>query len=216
MTNFKISNEEVIEKAKRLTESLGRRFSSKEWSEYAKNNNLPQSFSKNRRKHLHGSITGLAEFCAKLLKVNNQNARTNIIEKCMKLAEKGYTSRIKDGRIFIEKVCKYQKCNTKFEVSIKSKDSDFCSTSCSANFQFSDPKSKSRLSVLIKEKHKNRKSEVKAQQIKVFKSLKDKKGRDPTRSEWKLECKKLGVSSEISRKSSPFRYFKDLVKVSNT
>lgn len=192
-----ISNDELRNHAMILTKQLNRRFSVKDWVEYAKLHNIPVFFGKWREDHL-GGIIGLAKSCALELGIDYVNIDPRIIASYKIAIDAGYNAEIIDGSVIIHKNCEI--CGTEFDTTYSKREFGVCSRSCANKKVWQSQK------ILFEERRKvNR--EV---QTKIYSDLKFKLGRDPQKKEWMEECKNEGVSCEISRKSSPFTSYDQL------
>jgi len=185
------TNEQLKEHALKLTEQCGKLFSHSEWTEYAKKNNLPQHFTKWREDHL-GGITGLSRWAANKLGYHVVDGVTTKILKTYKEAlDQEYDAEIINNRVMIHKKCEY--CGDNFTIGYIRREQGVCSALCGQMLS-----------------HKNRKQSIKEEQLNIYTKLKFNLDREPQKKEWILECKNNEVSPEISRKSSPFRSWKEL------
>jgi ribonucleotide reductase alpha subunit len=197
-----ISNDDIRKHAIILTEKLGCRFSRGQWGIYAKENGLPQHFSKWRKKEL-GGIGVLAKWASEECGISpllDADPRTQT--KYRKLLEQGYDVQ-HDGKNFLFNL-KCKSCEKEFVSYYREK--SYCSQKCSPRKQNTKPKNRLKLS----ERHNH----IRKEQSKIFNELKCKLERIPLKNEWKNECKKRNISFEISRKSSPFKSYNDLINYS--
>jgi ribonucleotide reductase alpha subunit len=202
-----ISNEKLREYALELTKKLGRRFSHQDWLKYAKENGLPQHFSKWRRDHL-GGIRGLAKWAAQELGYEHIDEDPRVVKTYKKYLQQGYDCEILNGKVFVVKRCEV--CGRKFRVKPFFREVGACSVSCSLKIKWQDEQFKKNFIERLNAIHQERKQAVKEVQAKVYSDLKFKLGREPLKSEWARECKKQNISTEISRGNSPFRSYSDL------
>lgn len=199
-----VSNEEIREHACYLVKQLNRPFSTSEWGIYAKENNLPQFFSDWRKPHL-GSVSILSRWASLesgIICDEYRNLDLKTIKKIIELTKQGYDVRYEDDYIF-RKTCS---CGNTFET--KNRENMYCSNICRPD-EWKDMNSQR-----IKEGQKTyfdaKKEITREQQSHVFIDVSQFLEREPKKSEWVEECKKRGISCEISRNSSPFRNFEDL------
>ncbi len=202
-----VTNEELKGHVLKLTETLGYRFSNVDWIKYAKENNLPQNFSKWRREHL-GGILGLAKWAAQEFGFEHIDADPRAEKSYKKYTSQGYNCEIIDGRLFIVKRCEV--CGKEFRVKPSRREHGVCTISCELKRKWQDKFFKAEFINRLKKAHRQRKEEVKKAQAQIYSDLKFELGRVPFKKEWGKECKKNKISSEISRISSPFRYYNDL------
>jgi len=203
------TDDQIREHAILLTKNLGRRFSNKEWIKYAKRYGLPMNFSKWRCSHL-GDIRDLSMWAAnnilvsEIIPKNHINIDTRTLRRYKKFLDIGYNCEIINKDVWFHKNCEY--CNKKFIT--RQHYTGFCSGSCGnrARDKASYDQAKASAKVTFDDRrHKN-----KEKQSSIFIELKNKLGRVPEKKEWMKECKDQGISFEISRNSSPFRYWNDL------
>lgn len=207
-----VSNEELLEHAKKLTLKLNHRFSVREWIDYAKTQGLPQNFSNWRKTHF-GGIAGFAKLAASECGIDVfEGVDPRTIRLYQKNLLEGYNCSIVDGRVIYDKICEIT--GQSFQTHNK-----FQSVCDEALYQYrseilqkwwSNPYNKERHINSLKEKHNERKEQIREQQVKIFSDLNFKLKREPQKKEWSVACKENGISAEIARKSSPFRTFNDL------
>lgn len=209
------TNESLRKHALDLTKELGHIFSRQEWIDYAEQNGLPKNFSKWRVDHL-GSVAGLSQWAAlqlgyspELLCLHKKTLRTY-----SKLTNAGYECKIVDGIVSICKKCEI--CGKDMLVPHTRRETGVCSSSCMNVMKWKQKRTRDRLVNGMRSHHMSRKNDIRDKQLKVFLELRNKIGRIPSKKEWKTECIYLGISSEISRKSSPFRFWDDLKEAASS
>ena len=192
-----ITNDELYQHATNLTKQLNRLFTTTDWKKYAEENNLPKSFSSWRKNHL-GGISGLAK------KVANElgllpciDASPKVLQVYFSAIEQGYDAEVIENEVFVNKVC--ETCGKQFKAPYQRREYGMCSSECG-----------------FKSYTNNRQSSVKEQQMAIFNRIKFEKNAEPLKSEWVSVCKSEGVSSEISRTSSPFKSYDELKEASLT
>lgn len=184
-----------------LTKTLGRRFSNKDWGNYAKEKQLPHSFSKWRKDHL-GGILGVAKWAAQELGLEHIKAAPAVIESYRHYTFQGYDCEISNGQIFIIKRCEV--CRKKFRTDTERREHGICGIACGLKRQPSDGEHHSRIIKRRSVERPRKKDLVRGQQAKIYADLK------PLKKESVEACKTHGISSEISRKSASFRNYTDL------
>ena len=199
-----ISNAELKRHALSLAKKLGVRFSLVDWRRYAKKTGLPIVVTGKWRKWQ--SLSDLAAWAAGQLGYKNIWENTRLQKRFRKYSDMGYNCEIKSSRLVFHKKCEI--CGEKFEGT--QPEHSICGISCGLKAKWRDPDFKIQTKHKIKKAHTARRITLAKKQIKIYSKLKFKLDRDPQKIEWIRECKKLGVSNEISRKSSPFRYYGDL------
>jgi ribonucleotide reductase alpha subunit len=202
-----ITDGELKQHAILLTKQLGRRFSGKDWAEYAKQNNLPQYFSKWRQDHL-GGIRGFAKWAAAELGLEYIDADPRVVKSYKKYTKQGYDCQVHNNELFIFKQCEV--CGDRFITSISAREYGVCSISCGLSRKWKDIEFKVRTIEKINAAHQERKEKIRQAQAKIYSDLKFKLGREPLKLEWIEACKDNNISPEISRISSPFRNYEKL------
>lgn len=199
-----ISHEELKHHALVLTQKMGRRFSNEDWVIYAKDNGLPQAFSKWRKDHL-GGIKGIATWAALECGCEHVNAYPRLVKSLKKYSEEGYDCEIVNGVVVIHKQCEV--CSGAFDSDITHREYGVCSISCGMGRAWQNQEVHDRIVGAIRESHHERKHEVARRQAQVYSDLKFRLGRAPLKKEWRDACKDAGVSFEIARTTSPLRTY---------
>ncbi|MDP3988672.1 MAG: ATP cone domain-containing protein [bacterium] len=207
-----ITNEELQTHALALTQQLGRRFSAAEWSVYAKNNALPQSFSKWRHDHL-GGINGFAKWAALLTGVEHIDVDPRTVRLYGELSSQGYDCDIVGGSIQITKKCEV--CSEVFTTGRNHRECGVCSSSCATGRMWANPEQKKAQRAALLAGHSKQKESVREIQAKIFTDVTSELGRRPLKDEWIAACKAANVSPEIGRESSPYRTYADLEDASS-
>jgi ribonucleotide reductase alpha subunit len=200
------SNEDLKVCALELTRQKGHRFSPKEWAEYAGERGLPTQFSKWRECHL-GGVLGLAKWAAAELGLEHGDKDPRSVRLYLDLTAQGYDCVFIEGRVHINKTCEV--CGTPFVTIPYRREHGVCSSRCALNsYRNTVPNWEANRLANSKAGHERRKAKLRARQVEVFlecKSLGKVKKKD-----WIEACKAKGISSEISRKTSPFRTYESL------
>lgn len=202
-----ITNEALKGHALALTRELDRRFSAKDWAEYASCYQLPQHFSKWRRDHL-GGIMGLAKWASAELGIEHLDVDPRVVKSYKKYTAEGYNCEIKNGRLVILKLC--ESCGKNFKTTISRREYGVCSISCGLRIKWEDLDFRNKTLRKINERHVSRKERIRNEQTMIYSDLRFKMGRDPLKKEWAQACREQGSSTEISRESSPFKSFDEL------
>lgn len=201
-----ISNETIKKHAILLTKQIGRRFSAKEWQNYALERKLPSQFSKWRNDHF-GGILGFAKWAALELGLEHVDEDPRVLATYNRMSSEGYNCEIVDGEVLISKLCEF--CKKEFKVPHLQREAGVCSTSCHSKlFHKNNPHLSGHNNPKIRAKAEARMEAVRKKQIQVYLDCKTKSvSGDVQKKDWIAACKKAGVSFEISRTSSPFRDF---------
>jgi len=190
--------EDIEKHLKYLTYELKRRVLKRDWFKYVDDNNLnyPKEFSRYRNKIY--KFTPLSKRIYREYRVEELN-------------DCGYNAKIINNKIVILKICKRDGCDENILVDDYYKNrTNFCSYSCSTKYNMRDPVVLDKFRNSFLKINESKKEDLREKQYKVFEELKYKINRVPEKKEWAEECKKQGISHEICRDSSPFRYWKDL------
>ena len=190
-----ISNAELFNKGIELTKRLGRKFSVKDWLEFADENSLPKRFSRFRSKEL-GTISSLSRKCAMECGFQYTDADPRAQKKCSELLSLGYDAYIRDDQTYVRRICEV--CSCSFEVASPRRENCIC-LDCGAaqinSAKFYDNKSKQN----------------KTRQAATYSSLKFKLGRKPQRKEWERACRGSGVPFRLNSQRS-FKCWDDVIE----
>lgn len=200
-----VTHEQLKQHALHLTRQIGRRFSHRDWINYAQQHGLPQAFSVWREVHL-GGVLGLAKWAALELGFDHLNADPRVMQSYQKYTAQGYDCEIVDGQLVFRKQCEV--CGEPFLVERKQREAAVCSHSCASKQQ--RERDRENIVSAIHQAHADRKEQVRFGQLKVYTHLKFELGRAPLKKEWAQACATSRISTEISRTSSPFRTYADL------
>lgn len=211
-----VSNDQLLEYAKKLTIKLNRRFSVVEWAEYAKEWGLPQNFSNWRKTHF-GGISGFAKLAAIECEIEVfEGVDPRTIKKYQSSLKEGYDCSIINSRVIYNKICEITgkpfQTNNKFKSVVL----EAARENSSKIFKkwWSNPLNKESAVKTMKLAQGEKKEIVREQQTKIYNDLEFNLNREPQKKEWIKACKESNVSFEISRKSSPFRKYDDLKQAS--
>lgn len=204
-----VSNEELKEHAIKLTEKLGRRFSSTEWRDYARENQITEQFSQWRLSHLGGSLAGFSHMAAVTLGLDPDFSKLDLrLQETFKtLSAEGYNCKVDDNKIMVEKTCEI--CQKNFWMWSHKREIGICSKECTSIYTSNKNKSaefKEKATAAQRVFQEARKVDLRIKQIGIFNDLKVRFGRTPMRKEWEDECKRKELASRLG-KSSPFPTF---------
>lgn len=201
------TNEQIQEKALEFTKELGRRFSRREWRNFAAKNGIPKAFSLWRKNGWFNSPKELSVWAAIKCGFENINADPRSVRTLQKMLNEGYKAKIQGKKVLVERTC--EECGRIFEINHLNRERAFCSVSCSLNKMNNDQEMQTRRinkTILFYQK---KQEEVKKQQSKIFLNLKDKLNREPSLLEWENECFNCKVSKRMGTKFG-FKNFLDL------
>ncbi len=201
------SNEELRTHALQLTRAVGRRFSQRDWTAYAKENNLPQHFSAWRQNHL-GGIIGLAQWAARSLGFDHSDVDPRVAASYKKYAALGYNCVIRDGFLLMQKQCEV--CGISFTTDAHNRECGVCGISCGLKRAWHKPVFKKDTMQRMRVAHAKRKEAARRAQTEIYCDLVFKLRRQPLKKEWHEACKERAISPEIARASSPFRTYERL------
>jgi len=192
---YQISNEELIKKGIEFAKSLGRRFSDTEWENYAQKNNLPK-FIREYRGFNNSSEFGL--YIANLLEFEYNNEDHRTIVRYKKAIENGYTAKIVNGVLSVERTC--EECGNKFWAYYDQREHSICSMSCSNLYVNKNTDTNIRRTETINKVCKIKGEQKSKDQVRIYSNLKFELGRDPWQTEWSAKCKELKVSDRLKTK----------------
>jgi len=191
-----VTNEQIKEAALGLTKKLGHRFTYEEWNSFAKDNNLPQTFSNCRAKEF-GSLS-LAFDCAVELGIDNASADPRLVKTYKKAIDQGYVARIEGSSVVVSRNC--EQCGDSFENDYFKREISFCSHSCSLKKINSNAEMHAARVAKISATYEGRSVELKQSQAKVWSGLKFKLNREPMLKEWEQTCKTEGLFYRLKTK----------------
>ncbi len=197
-----------------LTTKLGRRFSKKEWQEYATTKSMPKSFSGWRAKQLNGTITALSKWAAKETGHDEYiNIDPRLVKTYHSMLDGGYDAEIVGNQVLITKQC--EGCGAEIKHEHRNREIALCSIACHNKLMHSNPIIKDKIIATRTKTENIRKNKVANKQVKVYSDLKFKLDRMPMLNEWATECKSLNISTEIGRTGSPIRNFTKLKELAS-
>jgi hypothetical protein len=202
------TNEELKEHAIILTKELQRRFSCNDWMNYAKSHGLPISFSSWRKNHL-GGIMGLSKFAALELGIDNIDEDPRTVKIYKDMVSQGYDAEIVDGEVYVNKTCEIT--GKSFKVPYSRKEVCVIDRSAQNKKRWMNPDYRIQITNSNKKTWEAKKQVVREKQTELLSNLNFKLSRVPTKKEWASECKLNNISCEISRKTSPFKNYDELI-----
>lgn len=189
-----ISNEDIREHAIFLSKKLGRRFSRKEWQEYAGKNDLPKAFTIYRETEEYKTVLELSKWSAKKCGFDYIDEDPRVVSSYLKALDQGYNASIINGMVSVVKFCEY--CKKEFICLYSRREQSYCSSACVFEKYNTD-----KIGVVKSLETKKKKQEItKKLQTKIYSELSFQLGRPPLMKEWESECKNLGVSCRVGKK----------------
>lgn len=201
ITNDQLKNHAVI-----LTNNLQRRFSKKEWINYAKVNNLPQKFSDFRSKEL-GSLYELSYSVAKELGFINIDADPRLVKTMQKAEDQNYIAEIIDNKVMVQRAC--ENCNCNFTIEYDRREQSYCGIKCSLDKRNKDILFKNNRINNVRNSYKKKLKTLKSKQAELYSLLKFNLNRDPKLNEWEGFCKENNTSFRLRTKFG-FNSFKEV------
>lgn len=196
-----ISNEELHQRIAEFIQTLGYVPTIKQYQKFAKQNGLPMTFSGYRQgyfgSHVSFALQTIAAECG--IELTAQEARLRAQTDLPVVTINGLAHVLKDCEV----------CGQEFAVRFNRREQACCGHSCSMVLQHRQDVAGERLQAIHQAHDKNR-AELRTYQVKVYNDLTYGLGRHPLKVEWQAQCKEENISPEISRESSPFRYWNDL------
>jgi len=198
------TNEDLKDIALEFTKELGRRFSTKEWQNYALEKGYPSQFSKWRNNHF-GGVCGFSKWAALTLGYENVDSDPRQIKAYQALLEQGYNCEIIDGKINYIKNCEL--CGEEYKTAVRT--TAYCSKGHSAKggavTASKNPKNKENRKRIGQENIEK----TKKFQTKTYLDLKFKLKRNIEKREWVGECRRRGGPYTLN-KNNAFKNFKEL------
>lgn len=210
-----VTNDQIKDFALVLTKQLGRRFSQKEWMDFARINNLPINFSKWRKDHL-GGVYSLSVWAAQESKVleGYEKLDTRLQISLKKVRDEGYQAEVVDNKIEITKSC--EACGKQFQIPYSFRESGVCSSSCANKISWKNTSIRLRRTKGIQEICTLKRERNRQKQLQVFSDLKFSLGREPFQKEWGEACKKQNVIFRLGKKGQAFGSFSALKEEAQT
>ena len=200
------SEEDLRQASLELTTLLQRRFSTKDWQEYAKGKGLPSQFSNWRNTQLNGGIIGMAKWASMELgfdKFVDEDPR--LVKTYYKLIKQGYDCEIIDGNVFINKLCEV--CNQPMQVKyIYREASKHCNGICENKSKWSNPEIREKMIAGNRIRLDKEKELTKNKQLEIYSKLKFDLKRFPLQKEWEKACQTQNTPYRIG-KHSPFKKY---------
>ncbi len=185
-----VTNDEIRHHTLLLSQHLGYRFTGLEWAAYARARNLPTTFSAWRRREL-GNVEELAQWTEDVMLLPPRPAKELFrhANAEAKLIAQGYEPAWIDNRLYVIRLC--EGCGKEYRVLARYREVSYCG--------------KCRMRIGSAVAHARRNASLAEQQVDIYLEVGpcDKKM-------WQQACRDRGVSFEISRGNSPFRYWSDL------
>ncbi|MEZ4939225.1 MAG: hypothetical protein R3D58_00060 [Saprospiraceae bacterium] len=194
---YPCSNEKIFAKAVQLSKQLGRRFSKKEWQEFARKNHLPMTFSK-YRKDAFGSVKELSELAAQQLGFSHVELDPRLVRTLQTAKDQGYETRFLNGKVFVKKICEY--CKKSFWTEYHRREIAYCSFQC-LNAKLNTSRAiRNKRTTAVNNAYREKATEIKSRQLEVFTGLRYSLNRPPKMKEWEAACKTAGLPYRVGTK----------------
>lgn len=208
--SYSITNEEIKNKAIELSKILGRRFSTKEWDEYASNNQLPRAFTE-FRKPLAINPVELGKLCAVELGYEYVDADPRLVKTLKNMISQGYIAEIVENKVLVEKHCEL--CSSPFSINHLQREASFCSHACSLVYINSNKTITQKRNLSINERFNIEAQQRKQEQAKIYSKLKFVLKRKPLMKEWELCCAENNISYRLGKVMKyGFKSWKEIVQ----
>lgn len=193
-----------------LTKQFNRRFSIKEWQAYAKDNNLPVTFSDFRKDKL-GSVIEFAKLCAAELGLEYIDSDPRVVNSYKNMLSQGYEARIEDNTVLVKRVCEL--CGKTYEIEHTRREGSVCSIYCQNNSLNRDQFIKQKRDKSRDAFNSNKMENIKKEQARVYSKLKFDLKRDPLMKEWEDACKQEKLPCRIGKALKfGFKNFKEVAE----
>lgn len=192
-----ISNEEMFLIGVELCRKLGRRFSKNEWEIKG------PSFESDYRKNYFGDFLQFASMCADQADVLNEPVDPRTLRVYLDMQNQGYSSKISDGTVFVEKTCEC--CKSKFWIDQARREQAACSLTCGNGLRDYSKNVEGQRKFFA-----TRRESLGKKQLDLYTELKTHLQREPLKKEWQEFCKNYETSSELGREGSPFKSWDSL------
>ena len=203
--------EDIKEKALSLTKLLGRRFSNRDWLDFAVKNKLPQTFSLFRKDQL-GSITQLSKLCAAELKLEYGNVNPRVVKIYQEMMCQGYEAEIINHQVMVNRTCEI--CRNNFQIDHLHRESSICSLTCKNIYLNRNQDIKIKRNICRDNFNKSKMIEIKKSQAKIYSDLKFKLGHSPSMKEWEKSCKENNQPHRVGKTLKfGFKNFKEVAEM---
>jgi ribonucleotide reductase alpha subunit len=196
---YDLSNEELMKHIEVLADSLGRRPSGGDWENYATQNSLPKFLNSFR---LGGKKFSqiVAEICDKLgITSELTSADPRTATRALEAQESGYSWRISDNDLQVEKKCEW--CETNFWSTYDRREISFCGHSCSNYYANRKAGKNAARAAYLQKMHEERGTKNRVEQLNVYTKLRFDLGRDPLHDEWAEACKSNDLPARLGTKN---------------
>ncbi len=196
-----VTNEELEQHIIRFIMGLGRIPTLNQYAEFAVQHNLPMTFSSYRREYFGGDVAHT---------LHSIGERVGAIPTYEAQARKITDLPIifKNGRTHVVRNCEV--CGKEYTLVLSRREQATCSQACSQVLYYRNNPDTSARGKTIQEARTRGHDELRQRQVTIYNDLLFELNRHPSKDEWMARCRELDISPEISRVSSPFRYWKDL------
>lgn len=194
---YQVSNDHILQMALKLSADLGRRFSRKEWQDFAKANRLPMSCSK-FRKTSFASIRELSLLTAEQLGLSEMNMDPRLARTKMAAESMGYEPKVKDGLVWVKKSCEH--CGELFWTNFHRREIAYCSFECLNKHLNSSKSVWEKRTETINQIYQQKAEATRNRQLDVFTQLKFQLNRPPKQKEWEARCKSEGIPFRVGAK----------------
>lgn len=207
---YKVTNEELIEHGKILTKKLNKRFTHVDWLQYAKENNLPMTFSDYRKESL-GSVLSFSKRIASGLGIDNVDVDPRLIETLNSMESQGYNAEIVGNIVLVEKVCEV--CKNTFSIEHNRREQAHCSYECSLKYINTNKEISSRRLESVRNTHKEKAEKTSREQLRIYSKLKFNLKRTPKQKEWESECKENKIPFRVGRTmKNGFKSYREVIE----
>ncbi len=204
---LEVSNEQLEAELVEFVHNLGYRPSIEEYQAFARLKGLPQTFQNYRQDYFNGTLQETLTRVAEQLGVNQPpHVKSTVKASNLPIHYKGSIA-------YVTKNCEC--CGREFEVAFRQRETATCSYSCGTKLYYKLNGVEPGRQALMAG-HGNRKEQRRQLQVTVYNDLVFELGRHPLKEEWQERCRERGISPEISRVSSPFRYWNELEEAAAT
>ena len=196
-----LTNEQLEQHLVQFVIGFGRVPTVSQYYDYAVQHNLPLSFSSYRKQYFGGGVVyALQAIAAKVGAMSTFEAEARKVTDLPVVFNNGLTYVIRNCEI----------CGQEFTVRLSRREQATCSNACSQKLYYRNNPDTTTRGQAISEARTRNHDELRKQQIRVYNDLLFELERHPMKDEWMARCQQQGISNEISRVSSPFRFWKEL------
>ena len=207
------TNEDIEKLVLSLTRKLGRRIEQREWRELCCENRIPKAFSSWRKNGWFSTYADLTKWAAEEYGFECANEDPRTIKTHQDMLKQGYSAKIENREVLVEKTCEGCKCD--FYVEHGKREQSYCCISCFLNIVNHDSKKMKKRTDSSAAFYKNKQENLKIEQVKAYSMLEFELKRKPLMREWENYCRDNNIPFRMRTKYG-FQKYADIKEKANS